>query len=156
MCERCARLALGWGHCAEIPRGMHGHTHSAEPPAAAHGPFTMAFSTSLQACWHLIVQDVPGLGGPAVMLSLLNRASMAPYLRESATCGKLVSLPTSFLLLLFSLLSHPNAASATTAASHIQTPQKRQRLGLACHPQWGTSSQAASQQATPVVTSRPS
>lgn len=103
--------------------------HSLRRAAAAHGPFTMAFSASLQACWHLIVQDVPGLGGPAVMLSFLNRASMAPYLRASSTCAKLVSLPTSFSLLLFSLLSHPGAASATTTASHIQTPHQRQRAG---------------------------
>lgn len=119
-------VSLGMGAVWRSPGTW---AHSLHRAAAAHGPFTVAFSTSLQACWHLIVQDVPGFGGPAVMLSLPNRASMAPYLRESSTCGKLVSLPTSFSLLLFSLLSHPNAASATTTASHIQTPHQRQRVG---------------------------
>lgn len=127
--------------------------HSLRRAAAAHGPFTMAFSTSLQACWHLIVQDVPGLGGPAVMLSLSNRASMAPYLRESSTCGKLVSLPTSLASTLLSTISPQCCLCYHYCISHPNPPPET-TCGLASHPERGTSSQAASQQATqwsPVV-----
>lgn len=93
----------------------------------------MGFCTSLQAGWLLIVQDIPGALGTRCPLSLENWASMAPCPREASRRRKLVPLPTfsCFLSSLYCLT--PAAVSATTAASHIQTPQKRQCLGSVSH-----------------------
>lgn len=109
----------------EIPRAW---AHSLRWAAAAHGPFTMAFSTSLQACWHLIVQMYQDSGDP---LSCCHFRIGRPWLPTLGSPPRVESwsLCPRLSLLLFSLLSHPSAASATTTASHIQTPHQRQRVG---------------------------
>lgn len=152
MYKRYAQLASGNGSALWRSPGPW-----ADPAwaSATHSPFTMGFSTSLRACWHLIVQDVPGARGPTVLQSLENWASLPPYPRESSRCGKLVSAHSFLLLLFFFLPSHPNAVSAATTASHIQTPKRDCVLSWSVTTQWGQSRQAVSHQATPVVTSHP-
>lgn len=124
-------VSVGMGAPCGDPQGMGTLTPLGRGSTRAihHG-----FLYFLQACWHLIVQDVPGLGGPAVMLSLSNRASMAPYLRESSTCGKLVSLPTSLASTLLSTISPQCCLCYHYYISHPNPPPET-TCGLASHPQ---------------------